>query len=119
MQRKIFTCLVLSGLTTFAYAQKDSVNNPIRLDEFVYSANKFKENKKNVAQDVKTIQRKDIEWAMPQTTANLLEQTGNVFIQRSQAGGGSAVIRGFEASRVLMVIDGVRMNNAIYRTGHL
>jgi hemoglobin/transferrin/lactoferrin receptor protein len=48
-----------------------------------------------------------------------LEQTGNVFVQRSQAGGGSPVLRGFEASRVLIVMDGVRMNNAIYRAGHL
>ncbi len=119
MQRKILACLVLSGLTTFVYAQKDSSSSSIKLDEFVYSANKFKENKKNIVQDIKTIQKKEIEWAMPPTTANLLEQTGNVFIQRSQAGGGSAVMHGFEASRVLMVIDGVRMNNAIYRTGHL
>ena len=48
-----------------------------------------------------------------------MEKKGNVFIQRSQLGGGSPVIRGFEASRVLIVVDGVRMNNAIYRSGHL
>jgi len=29
------------------------------------------------------------------------------------------VLRGFEASRILLVIDGVRMNNLIYRAGHL
>jgi hemoglobin/transferrin/lactoferrin receptor protein len=40
-------------------------------------------------------------------------------VQKSQQGGSSPVIRGFEASRVLLVIDGVRMNNAIYRSGHL
>ncbi|NJN34367.1 MAG: TonB-dependent receptor plug domain-containing protein [Saprospiraceae bacterium] len=28
-------------------------------------------------------------------------------------------MRGFEASRVLLVVDGVRMNNLIYRSGHL
>ncbi|TAG90631.1 MAG: TonB-dependent receptor, partial [Bacteroidetes bacterium] len=33
--------------------------------------------------------------------------------------GGSPVIRGFEANKVLIVVDGVRMNNAIYRGGHL
>ncbi len=40
-------------------------------------------------------------------------------MQRSQQGGGSPMLRGFEASRVLMMIDGVRMNNLIYRAGHL
>lgn len=34
-------------------------------------------------------------------------------------GGGSPVLRGFEANKVLLVVDGVRMNNAIYRNGHL
>ncbi|MCH2046879.1 MAG: TonB-dependent receptor, partial [Saprospiraceae bacterium] len=31
----------------------------------------------------------------------------------------SPIIRGFEANKVLIVVDGVRMNNAIYRSGHL
>lgn len=100
-------------------ADTNTAVQPVRLDEFVFSANKFKEEKKNIAQPIHTITQKQIEWGMPQTSAHMLEQTGNVFVQRSQLGGGSAVIRGFEASRVLMVIDGVRMNNAIYRAGHL
>ena len=37
----------------------------------------------------------------------------------SQQGGISPVLRGFEANRVLLVVDGVRLNNAIYRSGHL
>ncbi|MFM8758166.1 MAG: TonB-dependent receptor plug domain-containing protein, partial [Methylophilaceae bacterium] len=53
------------------------------------------------------------------TTADLLQNTGFVAMQRSQQGGGSPILRGFEASRVLLVVDGVRMNNAIYRAGHL
>ena len=34
-------------------------------------------------------------------------------------GGGSPNIRGFEANKVLLMLDGVRLNNAIYRSGHL
>lgn len=55
----------------------------------------------------------------PQTTAHLLEGSGQVLVQRSQMGGGSPIMRGFEASKVLLVVDGVRLNNAIYRSGHL
>ena len=55
----------------------------------------------------------------PQTAATVLEQSGEVYVQRSQMGGGSPVIRGFEANRVLLVVDGVRLNNAVYREGHL
>ncbi|MEL7120719.1 MAG: TonB-dependent receptor, partial [Bacteroidota bacterium] len=51
--------------------------------------------------------------------AAVLEDKGMVFVQKSQQGGGSPNLRGFEANRVLLVVDGVRMNNAIYRNGHL
>lgn len=97
----------------------DSSKNNSTLDEYVISTNKFLENKKHVSQQIGIINNKEIGWSLPQTSATLLEQTGNIFVQKSQLGGGSPIIRGFEASRVLLVIDGVRMNNAIYRTGHL
>lgn len=60
-----------------------------------------------------------MQWGDQQTTADVLQNTGNVFVQRSQMGGGSPVLRGFEANKVLLVVDGVKMNNAIYRGGHL
>ncbi len=69
--------------------------------------------------DVKQIAAKDIKVKNPATTADALEKLGGAYIQRSQLGGGSPVLRGFEASRVLLVVDGVRLNNAIYRSGHL
>ncbi|MEM9884889.1 MAG: TonB-dependent receptor [Bacteroidota bacterium] len=53
------------------------------------------------------------------TSADALRDHAGVFVQKSQGGGGSPVLRGFEANKVLLVVDGVRMNNAIYRNGHL
>jgi len=55
----------------------------------------------------------------PQTTADMLQNGANIMVQKSQAGGGSPIIRGFEANKILLVVDGIRMNNAIYRSGHL
>jgi hemoglobin/transferrin/lactoferrin receptor protein len=55
----------------------------------------------------------------PQTTADLLEASGQVFMQKSQQGGGSPMIRGFATNRILIAVDGVRMNNAIFRSGNL
>jgi len=118
MQKKILLPL-LSVFSASTFAQQADTTKRLQLDEFVFSANKFAENKKNVAQSIQVIDQKEIEWMMPQTSAVMLEQTGNVFVQKSQLGGGSPVLRGFEASRVLLVIDGVRMNNAVYRAGHL
>lgn len=55
----------------------------------------------------------------PQTTADLLGATGEVYIQKSQQGGGSPMIRGFSTNRLMIVVDGVRMNNAIFRGGNI
>jgi hemoglobin/transferrin/lactoferrin receptor protein len=89
------------------------------INEVIVTANKFSEQSKYVAQKVEVINSAAIDNSFTNNTAGLLEQTAKVFMQRSQLGGGSPVLRGFEASRILLVIDGVRMNNAIYRTGHL
>ncbi len=68
---------------------------------------------------IERITNKEIQFSSAQTSADLLEKNGGLFVQKSQMGGGSPIIRGFEANRVLLVVDGVRMNNAIYRNGHL
>lgn len=68
---------------------------------------------------IQTIDKEIVKIENPATSADMLQNTGNVLVQKSQGGGGSPVIRGFEANKLLLVIDGVRMNNAIYRSGHL
>jgi hemoglobin/transferrin/lactoferrin receptor protein len=90
-----------------------------QLDEIIFSANRIKEKKSDVPYQMEIIKQKDIEFGNQPTTGDVLQNTGAVFMQKSQAGGGSASMRGFEANKVLMVVDGVRMNNAIYRGGHL
>jgi hemoglobin/transferrin/lactoferrin receptor protein len=89
------------------------------LDEVIFSANRSKEKKIDVPYNMEIIKQKDIEFGNQPTTGEVMLNTGAVFVQKSQMGGSSPVLRGFEASRVLMVVDGVRMNNAIYRAGHL
>ncbi len=68
---------------------------------------------------IERIVSKDIAFNNAQTAADVLDKNGGLFVQKSQMGGGSPIIRGFEANRVLLVVDGVKMNNAIYRSGHL
>ena len=121
---KIFILLGLLFAARASFAQeknkvKDTAQKVISLDEVVISASNFSEKKKNIAQKIDVINAKTIAQTNAQNTGDLLINTGKVFVQKSQQGGSSPVLRGFEASRILLVIDGVRMNNAIYRSGHL
>ncbi|CAM1350516.1 TonB-dependent receptor [Tenacibaculum insulae] len=89
------------------------------LDEVVVSVFKNKEKANRIAEQIAVMSLKDIQKVSPQTSADLLASIPGIKVQKSQFGGGSPVLRGMESNRVLLVVDGVRMNNAIYRKGHL
>ncbi len=89
------------------------------LNQVVVSATRWNQSQGSVPARVSTIPTKDIFLQNPQTAADLLGSSGEVFIQKSQQGGGSPMIRGFSANRLLYTIDGVRMNTAIFRSGNL
>ena len=90
-----------------------------QLSEIVLSVARTAEQSKKIAEKVSVVNQKSIAAQSPATGADLLLLAPSVRIQKSQGGGGSPVLRGFEANRVLLVVDGVRLNNAIYRSGHL
>ena len=90
-----------------------------QLSEVVISVSKWEQDKKDVTQKIVSITSDEIAFSTPQTSADLLQSSGQVFIQKSQLGGGSPIIRGFSTNRLLLTVDGVRMNNAIFRGGNV
>ncbi|MBL4592392.1 MAG: TonB-dependent receptor [Flavobacteriales bacterium] len=97
------------------YLTEQAINIP----QVEIIAEQEKDKALEITSKIDRIDSKTIRFNNPQTAADMLELSGGVYIQKSQMGGGSPIIRGFEANRVLLVIDGVRLNNAIYRSGHL
>lgn len=123
MNRIIFMlCCLLFSYAGFAQQKNnaaDTSKKEIGLEEVVVSVNKWEQKLNEVPNKITKMSKAEILRNNPQTSADLLNQTGTVFIQKSQLGGGSPMIRGFATNRILLVIDGVRMNNAIYRSGNL
>ena len=95
------------------------VPRPEQLQEIVVSVSKWEQQKRDVPQKIESVTAAAVVLGNPQTSADLLQQSGKVFVQKSQYGGGSPMIRGFATNRVLLSVDGVRMNNAIFRGGNL
>ena len=95
------------------------IDNPIKIDEVIVSANRSLQAQSEIPNKIATIPASEVMKINPQTAADLLGSQAGVFIQKSQMGGGSPMIRGFSANRLLIVVDGIRMNNAIYRSGNL
>ncbi|VXB17304.1 TonB-dependent receptor [Flavobacterium sp. 9AF] len=117
--KKIFHfCLLTVTIPFYGQSIKDSIKTK-RLEEVIVTSTKIPKNKTILPNEVESINKKQIEFQNFQTTSEMLSNSGALFVQKSQQGGGSPTIRGFEASRVLLLVDGFRMNNLIFRTGHL
>ncbi len=91
----------------------------VRLHEVVVSATRWRQSSGDVPSKITSISPVEAALQNPQTAADLLGLSGKVFIQKSQQGGGSPMIRGFATSRLLYTVDGVRMNTAIFRAGNI
>ncbi len=104
----------LSNLKTFVLKMSN-----IPLNEVIISANRWEQQNREVAHRIEKITQREIQFTDPQTAADLLASGGFAYVQKSQLAGGSPILRGFATNRVMLVADGVRMNNAIFRTGNL
>lgn len=91
----------------------------ISIDQYVVSATRWNQSSRDVPARIATISASEFSLQNPQTAADLLGVSGDVYIQKSQQGGGSPMIRGFATNRLLYTVDGIRMNTAIFRSGNL
>src|SRR5687767_4689576 len=104
-----YQTLIFSYKDIGAMGYKIYMTEPmVILDEFVITFSRFEERKIDIPQQIEVIKAKEIGFLNQPTTADLLSRTGKIALQKSQLGGGSPVLRGFEANKVLLVVDGVR-----------
>lgn len=119
MKNYISFFVLLCSFFAFSQTAQDSISSSKELSEVIISANRWKQNSKEVPQKVSVITTRNVAFHNPQTAADLLTLSGKVFMQKSQQGGGSPMIRGFATNRLVYAVDGVRMNTAIFRGGNI
>lgn len=111
--------ILIFAISFIGFSQTTQDSTATELDEVVVSASRWKQNSKNIPQKITVITSQKVALQNPQTAADLLTISGKVFLQKSQQGGGSPMIRGFATNRLLYAIDGIRMNTAIFRGGNI
>lgn len=111
--------VVILSIFSIGFSQTPQDSTITKLDEVVVSANRWKQNSKDIPQKINVITPQKVALQNPQTAADLLTISGKVFLQKSQQGGGSPMIRGFATNRLLYAVDGIRMNTAIFRGGNI
>lgn len=121
MKLSIILCITLLTTTSTMVAnsvtQEDTAT--VELRDVVIAASKWKQKTTEQPKRISIISNEQYLFENPQTAADLLELSGQVYIQKSQLGGGSPMIRGLSTNRLLYSVDGVRMNTAIFRSGNL
>lgn len=110
---------LLISLVVMGQELPDTLEDHLRINEVVVSATRWDQNSSEVPSKVTIVSQEVVTLQNPQTAADLLGQSGKIFIQKSQQGGGSPMIRGFATNRLLYAVDGVRMNTAIFRAGNI
>ncbi len=113
-QKKLLKTQIINGSSIILLSPQSE-----KLDEVVLSISKWEQQKRDIPQKISSIKEELITFTNPQTSADLLQNSGKVFVQKSQLGGGSPLIRGFATNRVLTSVDGVRFNTAIFRGGNV
>ncbi len=66
---------------------------------------------------VSSISRKELDAQQYRTIPEALMGATGVFVQKTNHGGGSPFVRGLTGNQTLLMIDGIRFNNATFRFG--
>lgn len=114
----LFFFILLDSQLSFSQEVTDTIKTQ-NIEEIKINSKKITIDKNQTPSQIEIFSKEKIEFQNFQSTADMLSNSGALFVQKSQQGGGSPVIRGFESSRILLLVDGVRMNNLIFRSGHL
>lgn len=130
--RAMFVVAALSLLSSRAAAQDSSaagtdageqatatpnVSTSAEGESLVYSVDRMPEPVFDVARDVTVITGDELRRKNARTLPEALMGEAGVFVQQTDYGAGAPIIRGLIGKQVLLLVDGVRMNNAIYRFG--
>jgi hemoglobin/transferrin/lactoferrin receptor protein len=84
-------------------------------ENLIYSVARTPERTFETARAVKVITGEEIRRRNGITLGDLLQEEAGVTIALPHAGGGAAVIRGLSGNQVMLMVDGVKVNNASWR----
>ncbi|ESS72088.1 colicin I receptor [Methyloglobulus morosus KoM1] len=88
-----------------------------KIPEVVVTSTRIEREVFNTPQAVTIINDKQIDEANVTATPDLFRNAEGVYIQKTNLGGGSPFIRGLTGKQVLVLVDGMRLNNSFYRFG--
>jgi len=108
-----FFALAVAGTSLLSYAAEPTT----QFGEVTVTATLSEEPVNDVPYTAHVINQQRIQETAPQSFPEALKETPGIFIQQTAHGQGSPYIRGFTGFRTLTLIDGIRLNNSVFRDG--
>ncbi len=96
---------------------KAQKNPQAEMIDTVFVQNRVKENHLFSTSTTHKLLANDISNCYGKNTATSLSSIPGILVQQTNLGGGSPYLRGLTGNQVLLLVDGIRMNNSIYRYG--
>jgi hemoglobin/transferrin/lactoferrin receptor protein len=87
-------------------------------DEIVIYSSKIKQTISEISANINVISQEQIEKLNNKNSAEVLREETGISIQKTNHGGGSANLRGLSSNQILILVDGIRLNNSTYRLGN-
>jgi len=106
--------LALSVLLTVRLAAAEDIQ---QLPDLIVTATRTPERRLEVPYSAVVISQDDLRRQGARSLPDALKFTPGVLVQKTAAGQGSPFIRGFTGFRTLALVDGVRLNNSVFREG--
>lgn len=116
MMEKHSALIILLAFAWIAKVEAQS-SDTLKLEEIVVTASREKTNRFMTPEAVDLIDKKQLQRFQSRSTPEILLQTPGVFVQKTNHGGGSPFVRGLTGNQTLLLLDGIRLNNATYRYG--
>lgn len=111
----LFFCALLP-VSGPVLAQEEE-DDPAELEELVVTAERSPTDLSRTARAVSIVTADQIDDRISRTVPESLRNVAGVLVQRTNLGGGAPFIRGMAGNQVLILIDGVRLNNSTVRGG--
>ncbi len=71
----------------------------------------------DVGQSITSLSSNQLIQLAPRSTPEALMNETGIWVQKTNHGGGSPIMRGLAGNQILVLVDGIRLNNATYRYG--
>jgi TonB-dependent heme/hemoglobin receptor len=87
------------------------------IPQMVITATRTSQNSFDIPREIVMVQQGQIENTSTRFVPDALSESPSITVQKTNYGAGAPIIRGMIGNQVLLLVDGIRMNNSTFRFG--